>query len=172
MKDIRNLSVDLSKVLGKLEKEIIEAHEKSVDKIHKDVVNNAPSGYGDYKSTIKRYPSEISSNKVVSEIGTALKTEDGYFLGRIIENGTGTYALEPHIGHTKTFIESGYRYWYVPVSKAKYKTNEMVLTPGGEFYLASPAPPRPHFRTTLEQDKKMYKDSIVNAVREVLKGKN
>ena len=168
MKDISKLEYYLSKKIDKLTKSVIEAHEKSVDKIYDDVKKNAPDGYGDYKESIKRYPSEKTDKSISSTIGTDLKS-DGYFLGRIIENGTGTYALEPHIGHTKTFIESGYRYWFVPKNIAMYKTDNMIELAGGKYYLAKPAPPKPHFRTTLEQDKQMYLNNIKNAIKEGLK---
>lgn len=171
MKDINKLSIDLYKVLGKITDKVLETHEESVNKVYKDVLNNAPTGFGDYVSSIKRYPSEITKHKVISIIGTDIKTEDGYFLGRIIENGTGTYALEPHIGHTKTFIESGYRMWYIPVVKAKYVRGglQKINIGNQQFYVGKPEPPHPHFRNTLEKNKLIYKNNIINAIKEELK---
>lgn len=36
----------------------------------------------------------------------------------ILEYGSGLYAELPHIGQTKSFIASGYMYWYVPEDEA------------------------------------------------------
>ncbi len=52
-----------------------------------------------------------------------------------LEYGTGRYAEAPHIGKSKTFIESGFRFWYAPatVVNKSYTLNDFMIV-DGVFY--------------------------------------
>ena len=114
MKDILKIGIDLKKASDDLIKKLMVKQKDTAKAIWEDVVLKAPSSSGEYVSSIKIGETKFEKNIISTKIFTDMKSEDGYFVGRMIENGTGIYALEPHIGHTKTFIESGYKYWYVP----------------------------------------------------------
>ena len=86
--------------------------------------------------------------------------------GRMIENGTGIYALEPHIGHTKTFFESQYQYWYVPASEVDRPIGKVVLIDGVEFYVAKAQKPKPHWKPALDENIQTYKENISQAIKE------
>ena len=70
-----------------------------------------------------------------------------------LEYGTGTKAQMPHIGTTKTFLESGYRYWFLPKevadSRGREFTNKEVIDIGGkEFYMMFPQEAEPFMHPT------------------------
>lgn len=58
---------------------------------------------------------EISDKKI--KISNEVKNSQGKYYSLIIEYGSGMYAEKPHFGDTKTFVESGYVYWLVPVEE-------------------------------------------------------
>lgn len=164
MKSINQLSVDISKLATGITKKLIEAQRKTADIMWQDVIDNAPSSRSDYISSIKISDTKVENDKITTKIYTDLLSDDGYAIGRMIENGTGIYALEPHIGHTKTFFESGYRYWYVPAKSVSEPIGEKIIINGTEFYIAYAQPPKPHFRPALEKNKKLYKENIGKAI--------
>lgn len=86
----------------------------------------------------------------------------------MIENGTGVYALEPHIGHTKTFFESQYQYWYVPAEEVDRPIGRLVEINGQEFYIAKAQRPKPHWKPALEENIELYKENVRKAVKETL----
>lgn len=168
MKNMNDFVRDLSKLSNKVQKKLIEAQQETAQKIKEDVLNNAPSKKGKYANSIKVSETQIKDNKIITAIYTDLKSEDGYFIGRMIENGTGIYALEQHIGHTKTFFDSQYQYWYVPADKVDRPIGRLIEIDGIEFYVAKAQMPKPHFKPALESNKELYKANIRKAMEEVL----
>ena len=168
MKNIDDLISDLSKLSTKVQKRLVEAQQETAQKIKEDVLDNAPSKTGKYANSIKVSETEVKDGNITTAIYTDLKSEDGYFIGRMIENGTGIYALEPHIGHTKTFFDSQYQYWYVPADKVERPIGRLIEIQGTEFYIVKAQRPKPHFKPALENNKELYKSNIKKAMEEVL----
>lgn len=169
MKLISQLSVDLERASKKVIDNLIQAQEETAHKIWEDVIQKAPVGSGEYISSIQVSDTKQEGNTITTQIYTDLKSEDGYCIGRMIENGTGIYALEPHIGHTKTFIQSGYQYWFVPAKSVKEAIGKKITIGDSEFYIAKAQPSRPHFRPALNNNKEYYKSQIRKAVKEGMK---
>lgn len=166
MKNIKQLSVDLDKFGESLTRKLMEAQSKTADKMKEDVIKNTGFGGGKYVESIKRGKTTIEQNTIKTQIYTDLKSNDGYFIGRMIENGTGIYALEPHVGHTKTFFASQYQYWYVPAEEVDRPIGQVVLIDGIEFYIAKAQRPKPHWKPALEMNEKTYKEYIARAIKE------
>lgn len=165
MKSIGKLSYDLETWSKNIEKNIINAQRDVAKKIWEDVIDEAPVNGGDYISSIQVSDTEIKNSKIKTSVFTDLLSNDGYVIGRMIENGTGIYALEPHIGHTKTFRKSGYQYWYVPASSVDRPLGEKIIIKGKEFYVAYAQPPKPHWKPSLNKNKSFYIDKIKEAIK-------
>ena len=168
MKMIAEIQKDLNYKSKKLIQKLIEAQKETAETIKADVVAKSPRPSGEYASSIKCSDTKYEENVIKTSIYTDMKSEDGYFIGRMIENGTGIYALEPHIGTTKTFIASGYRYWYVPASSVKRPIGKKITINGEEYYVAKAQPPKPHFRPALEENIATYRANIKKAIKEAL----
>lgn len=166
MKTLDSLKKDLLLFSDKLESRLIEAQRKTAEQICKDAKSLAPSNTGEYVSSIKVSETTKEGNTIKTSIYTDLTSQDDntIVIGRMIEHGTGIYALEPHIGHTKTFKESGYRYWYVPATSVKRAIGRIVVINGKEFYIAHPQPARPHFQPALNMNRENYKKNLRKAV--------
>lgn len=168
MKKIKEFSNDLDKFEKRLKENLIKAQEETAEQMKKDVIEKLGFSSGKYVDSIKRGETECQNDKIKTEIFTDLKSKDGYLIGRMIENGTGIYALEPHIGHTKTFHVSGYQYWYVPANEVDRPIGKIVLIDGVEFYIAKAQKPKPHWKPVLEEDIELYKENIKKAIKEAL----
>lgn len=168
MKNIKEFGNDLSKFEKSLKENLIKAQEETAEQMKKDVIEKLGFSSGKYVNSIQKGKTEIENDKIKTEIFTDLKSKDGYLIGRMIENGTGTYALEPHIGHTKTFYVSGYQYWYVPANEVDRPIGKTILIDGVEFYIAKAQKPKPHWKPVLEEDIELYKENIRKAIKEAL----
>lgn len=168
MKNIEEFGKDLSKFEQRLKEKLIRAQEETAEQIKKDVIEKLGFSSGKYVESIQKGKTEVNDDKIKTEIFTDLKSKDGYLIGRMIENGTGIYALEPHIGHTKTFHVSGYQYWYVPADEVDRPIGKTILIDGIEFYIAKAQKPKPHWKPVLEEDVELYKSNIKKAVKEAL----
>lgn len=166
MKDINRLSADILNFGDRAIDNIIKAQSDTAEKIWEDVIDLAPYKEGDYISSIQISNTEYDGSKITTSVYTDLKSPDGYLIGRMLENGTGIYALEPHIGHTKTFIESQYKYWYVPATKVDRKIGKEIYIKGQLFYLAKAQPSQPHFLPALNMNRALYVENIRKAVKE------
>lgn len=166
MKKINELSKDLGSFQKRLEEKLIKAQRESAEQIQKDVIKHLGHSSGKYVDSIQVSDTENKDGVISTNIYTDLKSKDGYFIGRMIENGTGIYALEPHIGHTNTFKMSGYQYWYVPADEIDRPIGKVILIDGVEFYVAKAQKPKPHWKPALEEDIEMYKRNIAQAVKE------
>ena len=169
MRDINTLSAYINKFTDKVIENVAKAQRETAQAIWEDVVQNAPSGTGEYISSIQISPTIKEGNAIKTEVFTDLKSTDGYVIGRMIEYGTGIYALQPHIGHTKTFKESGYRYWYVPVTSVGKPIGKLITINGQQFYVAKPQPSKPHFIPALQKNEATYLQNIDKAVKEAEK---
>jgi len=165
MKAIAQLSSDLGKFTKRLQQELIQAQRDTALKMQQDAKAYSPKPEGEYASTIKVSNTELEEQTIKTSIYTDMKSEDGHFIGRMIENGTGIYALEPHIGKTKTFFASDYRYWYVPTSKVKRPLGQTITINGSDYYVAKAQKPKPHFKPALYNNIQTYKENIKEAVR-------
>ena len=94
---------------------------------------------------------DITSNK--KEVIGCLHTNFEH--APFLEFGTGTKAdgTLPHIGHTKTFKDSGMRYWYMPKELADAKGKEfspqrLIIIDGKEYYIMYATKPYPFMRPT------------------------
>ncbi len=168
MKSFEKMVIDVSKIIDTLPKQLVESQRETAKQIWEDVIQYAPAKSGEYISSIKISDTEVNSDSIKTSVYTDL-TSDGYAVGRMIENGTGIYALEPHIGHTKTFIESGYQYWFVPVKSVNRAIGRKIVINGNEFYVAYAQPAKPHFRPALNKNINNYKKNTGKALKEVIK---
>lgn len=168
MKNINQFSKDLSKFEKRLKENLIKAQKETAEQIKEHVIEKTGLSSGKYVDSIQAGETEYNNGTIKTEIYTDLKSKDGYLIGRMIENGTGIYALEPHIGHTKTFFESEYKYWYVPAEEVDRPIGKVILINGVEFYIAKAQKPRPHWKPVLEEDIELYKSNVAKAVKEAL----
>lgn len=121
------------------------------------------------KDKAVRYPDEILDSEIKVEIlGDGLKGKvytDGERV-LFVEYGTGTFAELPHIGKTKTFIESNYSMWLLPVDKAPVDFGaEHRITIGYiDYFVMLPTQPT-HFFSTAGF---IRRDDNVEAVRRAI----
>ena len=169
MKQINNLSKDLDKIYNKVISNLMAMQQNVARQGWELVVENAPTNSGEYISSIQVSDTEFKDDIISTKIFTDLKSEDGHLIGRMIENGTGIYALEPHIGKTKTFLQSGYNYWYVPAKSVKAPIGQKIMIKGEEFYIAKAQPSKPHFKAALDTIKPLYRDKIAKTIEEAFK---
>lgn len=169
MKKLAQLEVDFDKFSKKLIQNLMKAESDTAQSIWNDVILNAPVDTGEYVSSISVDEPVYKDNTITTVIGSDLKTEDGYFLGRMLENGTGVYALEEHIGKTKTFIESGYTYWYLPAEKAKKALSKPITLYGKEYYVMHAQPAKPHFTPAYNSNVRLRRENISKAIKESMK---
>ncbi|MBE6156978.1 MAG: hypothetical protein E7161_04480 [Firmicutes bacterium] len=163
MKKIGELDRTIFLWSSKLEKRIADKQREAAAKICDDVRTLAP-GSGRYSSSIKLGETKIENGVITTSIYTDLMSE-GHAIGRMIEHGTGIYALEPHIGKTPTFIASGYRYWFVPSTSVDHAIGRKIIIDGKEFYIAYAQKPKPHFVPALNSNKDYYKKKLREAFK-------
>ena len=167
MKHIARLNVDISNFGNRVINNLINAQKETAKQVWKDVKSLAPSKVGKYAESIKASDTELKNDVISTRIYTDLQSEDGYYIGRMIEYGTGIYALQPHIGHTKTFILSQYHFWYVPATSVDRQIGKKIIIDGKEFYIARPQVAKPHFLPALHKNVALYHENIKKAVKEV-----
>lgn len=169
MKDIEELSRKFNNIEKRLIGNLVKATQDTIQLMYNDVIIRTPTNTGEYASSIKIANAKIENDEISASVFTDLKSEDGHLIGRMIENGTGIYALEEHIGHTKTFVESGYKYWYVPATSVKRAIGRKINIDGTDFYVAYAQPAKPHFMPSLQANEHIFKENIAKAVKEVFK---
>jgi len=81
-------------------------------------------------------------------VGRVYTDKDLFSYAPFLEFGTGTKAELEHIGKTKTFIASGYRYWLLPVDKVdrQFSPERIINIKGELFYLMFATKPYPFMR--------------------------
>lgn len=89
-----------------------------------------------------------------------------------LEYGTGTFAEREHIGTTKTFIESNYTFWYLPVEKADrdFGSDRIVTFGNQQYYVMYPQQPKPFMRPTAFEDRDINLEKIQEPIFNMLKG--
>lgn len=89
----------------------------------------------------------------VTNFGIEGKLYTNFDYAMFLEYGTGTEAELPHIGHTETFLKSGFKYWFLPKSIADEKGKEfapqrLINIEGELFYIMFATKPYPFMRPT------------------------
>jgi len=111
----------------------------------------------------------ISDNKYITT-GRIYTDKKQFSYASFLEFGTGILAEREHIGKTKTFIESGYRYWYLPVEKAnRTLNNPIVEIQGTLFYIMYSTQPFPFMRPAGFQERKNNVQIIKNKIKEEMR---
>lgn len=116
-----------------------------------------------------------SLTKEAQEIVGKLYTNFSY--ASFLEFGTGTYAELPHIGTTKTFLESGYRYWYLPKEKVdamgkEFAPQRLITLNDKQFYIMYAQQPHPFMRTTAFNRKYLNVEEIAKSIRKGIESIN
>lgn len=117
---------------------------------------------------------DFSKEKIIGRVHT---DKNLFSFAPFLEFGTGIKAdgTLPHIGKTKTFIASGYRYWLLPVDKVdRAFAPERMVNIGGElFYIMFATKPYPFMRPASFSSRKenvdLINESIGKMLMEVLK---
>ncbi len=97
---------------------------------------------------------DFESGKITGQVKT---NKDIFSYASFLEFGTGTYAQLPHIGTTKTFIDSNYAYWLLPKEKASRPLNNPLVyseKTGTYFYVMFATRPYPFMRPTAQMTRK------------------
>lgn len=167
MKSLDKLADVIDQLGDKIEKRTIKGLEKSAQQIYEDVVELAP-GNGDYKSSIKIYPTQKENNTYSILIGTDMQvgpTIHGsvkgsnnapkgttYNLGYLLEHGTYEHAIPNAFGY-------GFYFGFTTKDGKFHKgTLDDSWHPGSIA--------RPHFSLALEKNKKLIKKYIVEEWRQ------
>lgn len=116
------------------------------------------------KTEIKNIESNITEGRVYTddsalvfmEFGTGIKKDDDF----------------PHIGKTKTFRQSGRRYWLVPAEKVTRPIGKLVVIDGKSFYMAFTQAAKPFMRTTAVTRREGTKDDIKQSIIKLFKKGN
>lgn len=131
-------------IIKDVEKKLPSAMEVLMEFAKKEALKNKR---GDKDSSLILF--EITAKN--REVTGRLYTNFDYAL--FLEYGTGTKAEMPHIGHTETFKESGYTYWYLPkdIADAKgldFSSSRLINIKGELFYIMYATQPYPYMRPT------------------------
>lgn len=127
------------------------------------------------KKDKKMIPIEIIDFNKNQVVGRVYTDKDLFNYAPFLEFGTGTKAELSHIGKTKTFIASGYRYWFLPVDKVdRAFSPERIINIGGElFYIMFATQPYPFMRpasfSSREENANLVDERIGKFITEVLK---
>lgn len=162
MKDIRQLSKDLAILNKKINENLKKANRETAELIWEDTIERAPTGTGEYISSIQlgetkddgsKYTTEIFTNL---QVGPAKSTGKVYLLGYLLETGTDPHAIP-------NAFDWGRIYGY---ESEKYKR---TLDPN--WHPGTIA--QPHFNPALlkneETHKRKIKEALSNAIKETIK---
>lgn len=110
---------------------------------------------------------DFDKGKVVGRVYT---DKDLFSYAPFLEYGTGTKAELSHIGTTKTFIASGYRYWYLPVEKVdrQFSPERIITINGKHFYVMFATKPYPFMRPASFSSRKENADLINERVGKLM----
>lgn len=154
-------------------KEITKAIENSIPIAMEEVMRYAQ------KLALQNKRGSKDTDSILFEI----TSNNGVVMGRLytnfdyamfLEYGTGTEAEMPHIGHTETFIKSGYRYWFLPKEVADSKGKEfapqrLINIDGKLFYMMFATKPFPFMRPTAFDLEDNAVKIFANAIRKELR---
>lgn len=146
MKSIDKLSVDLPLKLQKKIPKLVEAQQKTAQKVWEDIVKDAPIKTGQYVSSIKIGATQVIEDKITTKIYTDMNVEtiDGkrYNLGRLLENGTKSHKI---VAVRSNVLSDGVNFF-----------GKVVNHPGTVA--------QPHFQPSLQKNKFYYKKEIGKAI--------
>lgn len=115
---------------------------------------------------------EIDNDKLESKIHT---DKEKFSHASFMEYGTGIYAEREHIGKTKVFINSGYRYWYVPMTLVNLHLQEdrlLILKDGTVLQRTYAQQPKPFMRPAAFENRKnnveIVKEEVKKSIDEVI----
>lgn len=171
------------------EKKSLDRFEKKMAKLVKELPNRTKLGLEDsLKNTQEKalknkrgsqdeklIPIEIIDFNKNQVVGRVYTNKDLFSYAPFLEYGTGTKAELPHIGKTKTFIQSGFRYWFLPVDKVDKKFSpERIININGElFYIMFATQPYPFMRpasaSSRQESADLINERIGKLIMEVLK---
>jgi hypothetical protein len=123
----------------------------------------------------KLIPIEILDFDKGKVVGRVYTNKDLFSHAPFLEYGTGTKAELQHIGQTKTFIQSGYRYWFLPVEKVdrQFSPERIIVIDGKQFYLMFATKPYPFMRpasfSSRQENADLVNERIGKMLMEVLK---
>ncbi len=133
-------------------KKIIKNIEKSLPTAMEMVMKHAK------EIALKNKRGSKDENSILFEItvnnnGVEGRLYTNFDFALFLEYGTGTKAEMPHIGHTETFINSGYTYWFLPKEVAdsrgaEFSPQRLINIQGQLFYIMLPSKPYPFMRPT------------------------
>jgi len=156
----------------------------------KDVDKAIADGIRDGMENAMKHGQEVAlshkrGSKDTDLILYEISRENGVIKGKLytnfdyalfLEYGTGIKAdgTLPHIGHTKTFKESGMRYWFLPKEIADAKGKEFspqrLININGElFYIMYATQPYPFMQPTAFDLENNIAEIFVRAIEERLK---
>jgi HK97 gp10 family phage protein len=162
----------LNKKLDKINNTFVNSTKIGVDKALEDIQKLAL----DYKVG-KKDPTQLPFESDIngSEINGRLHSDkDTFNYAGFLEFGTGAFAEKPHVGTTKTFIDSGFTMWYLPVEKVNKPLPYKIITiKGKRFYVVFGQKPKPFMRpaafesrdNTLEQIQKEMIKNIEKVIK-------
>lgn len=171
------------------EKNSLDSFYKKMDNLVKKLPESAKLGVNDaLKNTQetalknkrgsrneKLIPIEIVDFNKYEVVGRVYTNKDLFSYAPFLEYGTGTEAELPHIGKTKTFILSGFRYWFLPVEKVdrQFSPERIINIDGSLFYLMFATRPYPFMRpasmSTRQENADLVNERIGRLLMEVLK---
>ena len=149
MKSLDDLVKRFEKWSKDIDKQVMEAQEKTAQQIWEDVIDNAPIKTGDYIASITiEGPSQVDgsiSTFIGSDlmVGPAKSTDKSYNLGYLLEHGTLPHAIPNAFDWGRIYGFDSEQY---------ARTLRYNWHPGMYAH--------PHYQLALVKNKKLYKDNI------------
>jgi len=175
MKSLNKLADKLDEMAKRIDEKIVKANEKTAQKVYEDILELAPEGLtGNYKNSIKIYPTENKNSVISTFIGSDLVVSSKwgpqeeqenpsrgfsnnapagtrYNLGYLLEHGTAEHAIPNAFGR-------GFYWSFIDNNGVFHKgTLEDEWHPGSKA--------RPHYAIALINNKETYKANIKEAWR-------
>lgn len=170
----KNNLKNFEKKMEALIKKLPEATKKGVEDSLKNTQEKALKNKRGSKNK-KLIPIELLDFDKGKVVGRVYTDKILFSHAPFLEFGTGTEAELPHIGKTKTFIASGYQYWFLPVEKVdrQFSPERIVVIDGQQFYLMFATKPYPFMRpasfSSRQENTELVNERIGKLLMEVLK---
>ena len=141
----------LYKKLNMMANKLVANTEASLEVIMKNTQKEALNNKIGSKDENKiPYTVEKEAQDVIGKLRTNMPLNNGIYASYapMIEFGTGKLGELAKLGKTKTFVESGYSYWYLPVEKAPrdFGASRKIMINDKEFYIMYSQSPHPFMR--------------------------
>lgn len=164
-RDLKSFYSKMDKIIQELPKRTKTGTNNALENVQEKALANKRG------SKDKRMiPIEILDADKKCVVGRVYTDKDMFSYAPFLEFGTGTKAELPHIGKTKTFILSGYRYWFLPVDKVDRRfAPERMINIGGElFYIMFATRPYPFMRPASASSRQESADYINEEIGKLL----